>query len=58
MGLSTGVGARWPESGFSRPIFSAPHDCLNLVNSLQIVVFERFLQFVTEHFDTGGVSEV
>jgi len=34
-GLSTGSGAKWPESGLSGPIFSGPHDCADLVNRLQ-----------------------
>ena len=34
VGLSTGPGARRPGSGLSGPIFSGPHDCADLVNSL------------------------
>jgi len=30
-GLSTGPGARSPGSGLSGPIFSGPHDCVDLV---------------------------
>ena len=33
--LSTGPCAGMPESGLSGPIFSGPHDCADLVNSLQ-----------------------
>jgi hypothetical protein len=32
--LRTGFDATRPESGLSRPIFSGPHDCADLVNSL------------------------
>ena len=35
MGLSTGAGAKRPESGLSGPIFSGPDDCADLVNSFQ-----------------------
>jgi hypothetical protein len=34
VGLSTGPAARRPGSSLSEPIFSGPHDCAVLVNSL------------------------
>jgi hypothetical protein len=37
-GLSTGNGARKPGSGLSGAIFSRPHDCVDLVNFLQVIV--------------------
>ena len=35
VGLLTGPAARRPRSGLSRPIFSGPHDCSDLVMILQ-----------------------
>ena len=35
-GLSTAPAAKRPGSGLSGPIFSGPHDCADLVNSLQV----------------------
>ena len=37
MGLSTGPCAGRPGSGLSGSAFSGPHDCVDLVNSLQVV---------------------
>ena len=34
-GLNTGMGARSAESVLLEPVFSGPHDCADLVNSLQ-----------------------
>ena len=34
--LNTGPAARSLGSGLSGPIFSGPHDCVDLVNSLQV----------------------
>src|SRR6056297_2906700 len=40
-GLSAGPGATWPGSGLSGQIFSGPHDCSDLVNSLSSGVVRR-----------------
>jgi len=41
-GLSTDIGAKRPESGLSGPIFSGPHDCVDLVNFLQATEIMTF----------------
>jgi len=53
-GLSTGTGARWPGSVLSGPIFSGPHDCADLVNSLQASGIAVFFRGRPDHFDAGG----
>ena len=53
--LSTGPGARRPGSGLSRSIFSGPHDCADLVNSLQAAGNATFFGGRPEHFDGSGV---
>ncbi len=55
VGLSTGPGARRPGSGLSGPIFSGPHDCADLVNSLQAAGNATFFRGRPEHFDGSGV---
>jgi len=55
--LSTGLGAKRDESVLSGPIFSGPHDCADLVNSLQLSEISRFSDAPPEHFDVSGVRE-
>jgi len=55
VGLSPGRCARWPQSGLSGPIFSGPHDCADLVNSLQASGIAMFFRGRPAHFDAGGV---
>ena len=56
VGLSTGMGVRRPGSGLSRPIFSGPHDCADLVNSLQDSENKKFSEERREHFGGSRVS--
>ena len=55
--LSTGPGAKSPESGLSRPIFSGPDDCADLVNSWEASQNAYLFQAEAEHFDAGGIRE-
>jgi hypothetical protein len=55
VGLSTGLVARRRGSRLSGPVFSVPHDCADLVNSLQSSGIAMFFQGCPEHFDAGGV---
>ena len=54
VGLSTDPDGRWPCGGLSGPVFSGPHDCANLVNSLQDTDTELLFIRAAEHFDAGG----
>ena len=57
MGLSTAPAAKRSESGLPGPIFSGPHDCADLVHSLQDIGIEMFFRRRPEHFDAGRVFE-
>ena len=57
LGLSTGPGAERVGSLLSVPIFSEPHDCADLVNSLQAIDTEMFFTGAAEHFDASGVRK-
>ena len=52
--LSTDLRARRPGSGLSGPIFSGPHDCADLVNSLQRAGNMVFSKSTPLRFDIGG----
>src|SRR6056297_2617100 len=52
-GLSTGRGARRPESGLSERIFSRPHDCADLVNSFYASTLQEILSFFQPQLSTS-----
>jgi hypothetical protein len=52
--LSTGPAVKRAGTGLSGPIFSGPHDCAILVNSLQASGIAMFFRGRPEHFDAGG----
>jgi len=43
-GLSTGIGTKSPGSCLSGPIFSGPHDCVDLVKSFQAIGISKFFR--------------
>lgn len=57
MGLSTGAGAKRPEGGLSRRIFSGPDDCADLVNSLQASENIGNADIWAKHSDASGVRK-
>ena len=57
-GLSTVTAAKWPGRGLSRPIFSGPHDCANLVFSLYHSDFKVGKTSSKVHFDPSSIRPI